>query len=368
MSKNLIFFMPFIGGGGVEKNLFIIANYFAKKINKIYLCTGSKKYKKKFPSKLKFISPKKNLKPNLNMRFYYLVCLYYLTKFLIKNKNSIVFSFQANVYCILLCKILNIEIIVRSNSSPSGWYHNFIKKFIYKLIINLSDKIIVNSMEFKKQMDNNFNTKTVCIYNPLNFKEIIKKSKKKTFNNFFKNKNSYLKLINMGRFTDQKNQIIILKAINLIKESVNLRLIIMGRGVEQINLRNFINQNKLNKIVRLENFKDNPYPVLNQSDCFILSSKYEGLPNVLLESIVLNKFIISTNCPTGPKEIIQNSSQGIFFKTGDYNQLAKKIIYVSKNLGHIKKLGKKNKYNLKKFSYEKNMKKYFKVVQYFLKS
>jgi len=117
--KKIIFFMPFIGGGGVEKNLILISNYVSKKLDNIYICTSSKKYKKKFNSKIKFLTPKKNLS-NVSIRLQYLYCLFLLFFFILKNKNSIVFCFQANVYCVILCKFLNIKIIVRSNSSPSG--------------------------------------------------------------------------------------------------------------------------------------------------------------------------------------------------------------------------------------------------------
>ena len=100
-------------------------------------------------------------------------------------------SFQANVYCILLCKIFNIKIIVRSNSSPSGWYHSIIKKFIYKKIISLANTVIVNSKDFKKEMEKKFNIKVKCIYNPLNLNEIKKKSKIPLKYNFFKKKNFF---------------------------------------------------------------------------------------------------------------------------------------------------------------------------------
>ena len=74
--KNIIFFMPFIGGGGVEKNLISISNYFAEKSNKIFVCTSSKKYRYKFHKKIKLIIPFKNLSEKLSKRILYLFCLY----------------------------------------------------------------------------------------------------------------------------------------------------------------------------------------------------------------------------------------------------------------------------------------------------
>ena len=59
---------------------------------------------------------------------------------------------------------------------------------------------------------------------------------------------------------------------------------------------------------------DNPFPIIKKADLFVLSSKYEGLPNVLLEAATLKKFIISSNCPTGPKEILMNGKGGFILK------------------------------------------------------
>ena len=87
-------------------------------------------------------------------------------------------AFQANLYCTIVCKLFNVKIIIRSNSSPSGWSNNFIKKIIYKNLLKFTDKIIVNSIEFKKEFKKKFNVNSVCIYNPLNKESIIKNSKK----------------------------------------------------------------------------------------------------------------------------------------------------------------------------------------------
>ena len=89
------------------------------------------------------------------------------------------------------------------------------------------------------------------------------------------------------------------------------------------------------------------------------------MPNVLLEAASLKKLIISSNCPTGPKEILSNGKGGVFFKVGNHNDLVKKIIYYVYNK---KKLQKKITYsfkNLSKFDYDKNLNKYYSLVKKF---
>ena len=97
-----------------------------------------------------------------------------------------------------------IKVIIRSNTSPEKFANNFFKKFFLKIFFKLSDKIIVNSLIFKKQFKNFFNLDLICIYNP-----IIKKYESRKNKN---NKIKYLKIINVGRLTDQKDQLTLLKS------------------------------------------------------------------------------------------------------------------------------------------------------------
>ena len=355
--------MPFIGGGGVEKNLFLIANFFSKKSEKIKICTYSDRYKKKFDKKIKFLTPKFNFFENINLRIKYILCLITLFKFLYNNNDTIVFSFQANIYCILVCKFFNVKVVSRSNSSPSGWYHNYFKKKIYKKIISYADIVIVNSLEFKKQMENNFKIKVECIYNPLDTKKIIRYSRLNKRLKFFSSKKDYLKIINIGRFTKQKDQLTLLKAVSNLKDQIKFELLIIGRGYEENNLKRYIKENNLKEFVKIKKFMDNPYPALKKADILVSSSIYEGLPNVLLEALTLKKFVISSNCPTGPKEILLNGKGGLLFKVGDYKDLSKKILYYSKNKDDLKKMLSNSVKNLDRFDYVFNLTKYYKLLK-----
>jgi len=359
--KKLIIFMPSIEGGGVEKNLFIVTNYLSNKIDNLTVITASYKYKKKFNKKINLILPKKKIWNELGRRLKYLVCLILLIKFLLKNKNSAVFAFQANLYCVIVCKLLSIKIIIRSNSAPEGWSRNIIKKYLYKSIINKADKVMVNSHDFKKSMKKKFDVNCKVIYNPLNNIEIKKRSKTKIKNLYPK---KTIKIINVGRFVDQKDQITLLKSLNLIKDKINFHLILMGRGILKKKLTHYISVNNLKKNITFINFKKNPYPYIKQSDLFVLSSKFEGLPNVLLEAIVLKKFIISSNCPTGPREILLNGKAGYLFSVGDFKQLSKKILLFSKNSTKVNNSFVRKAFNsLQRFDYDANLNNYLNLVK-----
>ncbi len=359
--KKVILFMPSIEGGGVEKNLFIVANFLIKKLGKLSVITASKNYKKKFHNKIDLIIPKNDFMNKSSRRIKYFICLILLFLEFKKNREIVVFCFQANVYCILLCKILRIKVLVRSNTSPSGWSQSLLKKIIYKRVLSLADKIMVNSLKFKKQLKFNFNLNAECIYNPLNVNEIKKLSKIKINEKFFNNKD--LKILNIGRFTNQKDHLTLLKAINFLKNKVKLRLIIIGGGENENIINSYIIKNKLEKIVKIKNFIKNPFPYIKKADLFILSSLYEGLPNVLLETLALNKFIISSNCPTGPSEILDNNKGGLLFKVSDYKGLAKKILFFNSNKSDCLKKIKHAKKRLNRFDYNKNLEKYLMFIK-----
>ena len=363
MEKRVLIFMPLIEGGGVEKNLFLVSNFLIKKFKKITLITISKKYKKKFDKSIKFVSLSRDIWSKFGKKFQYLLALILLIKEILNNKNLIVFSFQANIYCIVICKLFGVKVISRSNTAPIGWSKNWFKRNIFRIILNLADKVIVNSLQFKKDLKKEFNLEAVCIYNPLNVKEIKAKSKKKSLP-IFKSKNK-LKILNIGRFTEQKDQITFLKSLNDLKKNFRYEAVVIGKGVLETDLKKYIKKNNLINNVKILNFVDNPYNLLKQTDIFVLTSRYEGLPNVLLEALVLNKFVISSDCPTGPKEILLNGKGGLLFKAGNHKQLTNKIIYYSKNKNKCNKLLKVAIKNLDRFDYQKNLIKYYNLVKSF---
>jgi len=260
-----------------------------------------------------------------------------------------------------VAKILNTKVITRSNSAPSGWSRNFIKNNIYKLIIKLADDVMVNSLEFKKSFKSNFNIDAKCIYNPFNKNFIINNINKNKRNTSFFKKNC-LNVVSVGRLTDQKDHLTLLKAINLLNPNFRIRVAIIGKGVKKNSLQKYILEKKLQNKVKLIGYLNNPFPYIHRSNILVLTSKFEGLPNILLEGQYLKKHIISTNCPTGPKEILLNGKAGDLIEIGDF----KKLFYLIKKNNNRKKLInnkiKAGYQNFDRFDYDLNCKKYLDFV------
>ena len=365
--KSLILFMPSIEGGGVEKNLIIISNYFIKKIKKIKLISAENRLRNSFNKKINFISPGSKFSKNKNKIIKYLICLFLLFKEYLKNKNILIFAFQANIYAIIFAKILNIKIITRSNSSPSGWSKNPFKRIIFKFFLPMADEIIVNSHDFKKQMDKEFNLKTKLIFNPLDRKKINKLKNEQIKDNFFLEKKNF-KILNAARLTDQKDHLTLLKAFKIVNKKIKSKLLIIGSGKNKTIIKHYIHKNNLHHSAKLISFQKNPYKYMNVANLFVLSSKFEGLPNVLLEALSLKKFVISSNCSTGPSEILSRGKAGYLFEVGNHKQLAKKILAHYKNQRKNKIMTNYGYLSLSRYDYKKNCEKYLNLILDYLKN
>ena len=111
----------------------------------------------------------------------------------------------------------------------------------------------------------------------------------------------------------------------------------------------------MEKNVKLAGYKKNVYPYYRKADLFILSSLYEGLPNTLIEANYFNLKIISSNCKTGPKEILKSNRNNKLFKVGDFKELAKCIL--------LTKYNNQKKINIdKRFDFFNNLESYRKII------
>ncbi len=358
--NQLIFFFPIFEIGGVEKNFFIISDFFTKKLNNynFHLITyeNSHLFKKKLNKKINLIFPK-SITFLLSRRIKFILCMLILAFKCIKSPKSVIFSFQGNFYALLVAYILRKKIIVRSNLAPEAWSGNSFKKLIFKFLLSKSNMIIVNSLEFKKKFKKYFNLNVTKIYNPINSNNNHYK-RFKFKDNFFK-KNT-INLINIGRLVVQKNQSEIINALSKVKNNNKFRLLILGKGPEKNRLIKLIKDKKLNLIVKISDNQKAKFFYLKKSDVFVLSSLFEGLPNVLLEAAINKKYIISTNCPTGPKEILKVYRYGEMYKPNSENQLVNILSNLSLNKNRLKKL-KKN-INLKNILFDTK----YNLNQYYL--
>ena len=133
--------------------------------------------------------------------------------------------------------------------------------------------------------------------------------------------------VNVSRFSKRKDHTTTLKAFKIVSNKLkNIKLILIGYGPELQKVKLFAKELKIFKDIIIINKTYNPYPYMKKSHLLILTSIYEGFPNVLVESLTIGTPVISTNANAGASEILLNGKGGELIKIGDYKNLGKKII------------------------------------------
>ena len=280
-----------------------------------------------------------------------------------KKKIFISNQYFANVLSLFfLDKIKNLKIVVfeRNHLSELSNYINLkdlLKKVIIKFLVKISykkaDLIICNSNETANDLGKFTNTKVLSLYNPCFF-SLKKKIKRKNYKK--------IKLINVGRFTDQKNQITILKAIKKSNFKDKFEVTLFGYGKDYLYLKNYIRKNNLQNIKLIQNIFDKK-KIYSNADLYVGTSLYEGFPNTYVEAASYRIPIISSNFKSGPKEILLNGQAGTFFPVKDSKKLSKLLddFYLKRNKYFKKEIICSK--NLKRFLYKKITQKFNSILK-----
>ena len=323
---DLIIFHPYSMIGGADKSLSrLINNLNHKKYNITFITLNKPQIKKYLKKKINIIilNKRKTIFSILKIR-------QILKKFLKENDKIIFFSNQnfANILSFAIkYKLRNIKhIIVERNhidelnyySGIADFFKKKIIKILIKLLYNKSDIVIGNCKKLSNDLSRYSGVKVRTIYNPAFDNEIYKLSKK---NIVFK-KNKIKNIINVGRLELQKDQMTLIKAVEKID---NVSLTIIGYGSLYNVMSKYIKENGLSRKIKILNNITNPYPYIKKADLFVLTSLFEGFPNVLAEAIMLRIPIISSNCNSGPAEILLQKKGPQIYKKGNYIELEKKI-------------------------------------------
>ena len=132
-------------------------------------------------------------------------------------------------------------------------------------------------------------------------------------------------ILAVGRLTAQKDFPTLIQAFAQVRKSRPARLLILGEGTERPSLEALVTRLGLDQDVCLPGFTANPYPYISRASLFVLSSRWEGLPTVLVEALYCGARIIATDCPSGPREILSNGRYGKLVPVGNVASLAQAI-------------------------------------------
>ena len=351
----LIFFHPYSYLGGADNSLLRLIQKLNLNKFSITFVSLNNSYLKKNLSK-KIIFKRLNVSRSIlsMLQFRKLILSYNNDQFtkviIVSNQNfaNIISYFSS----INIPKIKRI-FIDRNHLDELKFTNNFYEKFkkiVIKQLIKITypkaNLVIGISTKLSKDLSIFIKKKVKTVYSPSFDKNIILKSK-----NSLSLSNKYKYILNVSRFSKRKDHKTTLMAFKIVLNKYkNIKLILIGYGPERNNIVTMAKKLKIYNKLIIVNKTYNPYSYMKKSKLLILTSIYEGFPNVLVESLTIGTPVISTNMNAGASEILLNGKGGDLINIGDYKKLSKKIIDFLKSSRELKRKAIFAKSKLHRFS------------------
>jgi len=331
-------------GGGIEKVTEELINGFISKNNNVTLILFKNDDISNINTKcnIEILSKDGKITKISQIRPYFFANK--LKKIFVKNNFDLVLSNLSDfdgMKSIALTNVKNLYTIVHNTQSKRRFKRHqksgfsILKYFKeYRIRKSFENKnLICVSNGVKDDLLNNIQAKPkaiTTIYNPFNQKEILEKSLQKD-----KNIPQEKYIIHVGRFEIiHKRQDILLKAYK--KSNIKEKLVLLGDGEDKEKLINLVKELGIENKIIFAGFQKNPYNWIKNASLFVFSSDYEGFGNVLVESLILNTPVVSTNCKSGPSEILTSKLSNYLVPTGDIEKLSMIINKALKNYPDIK--------------------------------
>lgn len=328
----------FIGGlstGGAERVVCNLSNYLSKNNEVTIITLNSLKSSYPLEKRVKHIAlEKENFNESFIIRNIKRVMNF--KKFIKNNNQDVYITFLpiTNFIILLFRKFIKCPIIPSVRVDPNVEYSSVLFKILMKWLYPKADGFIFQTKEAKEYFNGIIKVDSEIIPNPIN-EDFIKRS----FEGIRKKE-----IVTVGRLVPQKNHRLLIEAFSKIDiKFSDYKLIIYGDGVLRSELQEYIDSLGLTDKVLLKgnslNIKDDIY----ESELFVLTSNYEGMPNSLMEAMALGIPVISTDCNGGgARFLINNNINGILVPIKDCGSLVNSINYILGNDEIRKKLGKES--------------------------
>ncbi|HEY8363833.1 MAG TPA: glycosyltransferase, partial [Tissierellaceae bacterium] len=199
---------------------------------------------------------------------------------------------------------------------------------LMKFLYPLADAVIAVSEGVAKDLTQIIGLpaeKVKVIYNPVITPEIFKKAEEPIKHPWFA-PGELPVILGVGRLTKQKDFITLIRAFDIVRKEYPSRLVILGEGEERPELEALVQELDLEQYVNMPGFVENPFSYMKKAAVFVLSSRWEGLPNVLIQALALGIPVVSTACPSGPTEILEKGKLGRLVPVGNEVIMAKAIL------------------------------------------
>lgn len=220
---------------------------------------------------------------------------------------------------------------------------------LMRLLYKKADAVVANSKETAEEIERITGNPCRYIYNPTLTGDLQKLAEQEVNQEWLKKECKNPVVISVGRLSKEKGFDILIKAFSRIQKELDARLVIIGEGEERASLETLAESLGIRDQVWMPGYDENPYKYVSKADVFVLSSRFEGLPNTLIEALAVGTPCVATRCKSGPAEILLDGEGGLLVDVEDEEQMAKAICLLIKDSGLRSQLQENAKRNLWRF-------------------
>jgi glycosyltransferase involved in cell wall biosynthesis len=332
--RKIAILSPSLEAGGAERVVLNLARGFVQQGNHVHLllANASGKFLEDIPEKVVLFDFGKT-----RVSRAYKPLLHYLRL----HKPDILLSTQthANIMASFACirARLPTKLVLGEHSTisqnlgpPLGAFKGKIIRILAKQLFLKADAIVAVSSGVAEDLMRVLDlpqSKLRVIYNPIDIDEILLHADEPLDDgDRFLVADGPALILAVGRLTKAKNYSALLRVFAQVRQKNDAHLLILGEGEERGLLDGLVKELGLESWVRMPGYVKNPYPYMSRADIFVLSSDWEGFPVVLVEALACGTPVVSTDCRSGPAEILGHGRYGALVPVGDLPALTEAIL------------------------------------------
>lgn len=313
MAGTIALYISSLRKGGAERVIANLAEHFAQKGYRVLLVTTYRvEAEYKVPGTVKrMISEPADGELKGGRIHNFLARFRKLRSIWKEEKPDVILSFigKNNMMAIITSLGLGIPVAVSVRGEPGEEYYSRSLKFVARHLFKLADGVVLQTKQCMEFFPESIRKKAVILKNPVNpefFQERYEGEREKT-------------IVAVGRIDENKNHEMLIRAFSLIAEEYpEYKLIIYGEGEKKKELEALVKELKLQEKILLPGSTDRVADVIYKARVFVLSSNTEGMPNTLIEAMIMGLTVIATDCPCGgPAELIIHEKNGLLTPVGD---------------------------------------------------
>jgi glycosyltransferase involved in cell wall biosynthesis len=319
-------FVPTLSEGGAERNMAILATELSAKAPvELVVCDKSGVYSRGIPDTVRIVDLGKR-----NVRSAIIPLAMYLRR---SRPTALLSTLRdANIAAVIARQIslVRCKLVVRESFFPG--LNDSVRKFnwierVSSHLYSYADTIVALCEPLARDMEECYRIpkhKIAVIGNPSVTKEITRLAAEPNDHPFFRQ--GVPVVLSAGRLIARKDHATLIRAFAIMRKREECRLIILGNGPERNALQDLIRELGLEKDTDMPGFVENPFSYMKRSSVFALTSKCEGMPNVLIQSLACETPVVATDCPGCSRVILENGKYGRLAPVGDFQAIARELM------------------------------------------